>query len=74
MNNRTYVVDTVLTNHITDESYPIYFDITVYDDSIISRSTIDNGPWEIKPVTRKEAARTLKSLRKFGIDRTVWSW
>ena len=72
MINRTYVVDTKITK--CDETYPIYFDITRIDDRISCTSKIDDGPWNVEPVTRDEAASILNNLRSLHPIRTDWSW
>ncbi len=72
MDNRTYVIDVTVTK--PDETYPIYFDITRIADRISCTSKIDDGPWNVEPVNRNEAAKILNNLRGFRPIRTDWSW
>ena len=72
MDNRTYVVDATITN--CDFTYPIYFDITRIDNRISCTSKIDDGPWNVEPVTRDEAAEILNNIRSLQPTRTDWNW
>ena len=72
MDNRTYIVDKVITNG--DFTYPIYFDITRTGKFISCRSQIDNSITHIDPMTRDEAAETLNDLRRHRPERIDWHW
>lgn len=72
MENRTYLVDKVITNG--DFTYPIYFDITRLGNRIYCRSQIDDGISYIDPMTRSDAAKVLNDLRKHKPERIDWSW
>ena len=71
MEIRTYLVDKTITNG--DFTYPIYFEINIWPDSITCHSRIDGVSFIPYAMTRAECSETLNDIRRHGLTRIDWT-